>query len=306
MQVVVRVKWAGGYVEVLGPGGGPRRTIAFDAADARTRAKAIEIGEQVLVEYADRPVRSWAAQIGDTPSWPEVGDRIETFDVDGSLTDVRLVSKRVAVSDTGFARLEPTLGTRRDLLVERNQRALKKLTDGLQGRSSASEPLLMPSDTGFAAGQMTETQTLSWAASGILVSKSPVQVLSEPTVLTRLQLTLTLNTQASSAPNPTQPDTPPDTIPDAAVLDDDVWLTGWFNQKSIGPFSLPHDRFQYDYLLANAWPADTTIQYGIIYAGASPPNTNALLAQRTLTLNLYGVTGTWAPESAKPPTPELR
>ncbi len=297
MPIVIRVRWAGGYVEVSDDNNATgRRTIPFDAGNVKTLAKAIEVGQTVLQEWGTRPIRSWSGRIGNTPDWPAIGDRIQTFGVDGQPTadGVRLVSRRVSILASGHASLEPTLGTSRDLLVERNQRALKKLTDGLGGRSAASDPLLTDKDTGFAAGQMTERSVMSWANTGILVRKGPQTDLPETTILTRLQLLLSRNTQVE--------DEPPVVTP--VILGDQLILNAYFDNVSTGAFSMPAGVSEYNYLLASGFPAGTKIQYTLLDAGAPQLNLSSTLAATTLTFNLYGVTGTWVQETNN--DPEIR
>jgi hypothetical protein len=291
MPIVVRVRWQEGYVELSnGDSSTPRRTIPFDAGNVKTRAKAIEVGQTILQEWSNRPVQSWQLRLGQTPSWPSVGDRIETYGMDGSLVEQRISSRRVAITESGHASLEPTLGTRRDLLVERNQRSLKKLTDGLQGRSSASDPLLVPSNTGYAAGQMSESVVHRWANTGLVVDNSNLTTLSETTSLVRLEMLLGNN----SSTNTTQP---------ILVLGEQLAMNVWINGVSPGLFPFPAGTVVHNILLGNTYPAGTTIQYGLVYAGSFALNPDSLLAQLTLTLNLYGVTGTWAQEQQNP---ELR
>jgi hypothetical protein len=210
--------------------------------------------------------------------------------MDGSLVEQRISSRRVAITESGHASLEPTLGTRRDLLVERNQRSLKKLTDGLQGRSSASDPLLVPSNTGYAAGQMSESVVHRWANTGLVVDNSNLTTLSETTSLVRLEMLLGNN----SSTNTTQP---------ILVLGEQLAMNVWINGVSPGLFPFPAGTVVHNILLGNTYPAGTTIQYGLVYAGSFALNPDSLLAQLTLTLNLYGVTGTWAQEQQNP---ELR
>jgi hypothetical protein len=299
MPIIVRVRWSGGFLEVSdGNLSTPARTIPFDAGNVKSRAKALEVGQTVLQEWATRPVRSWQTRVGDTPSWPSVGDRIETYDMDGTLVEQRIASRRVSILPGGFASLEPTLGTRRDLLVERNQRALKKLTDGLQGRSSASDPLLSDKDTGFAAGQMSERSVMSWQNAGLkaynrltLRNASAKTDLTETTTLTRLQMLLTNNNVGGGNQVP-------------VVVADSLTLNGWYNNQSIGLFSFPAGVSEWNILLANSWPANTTIQYGLADAGDFALNPTSTIQNYTLTLNLFGVTGTWVQETKN--DPEIR
>lgn len=289
MPIVVRVRWEGGYVEVSnGDLTTPRRTIPFDAGNVKSASKALEVGQTVLQEWADRPIRSWQLDVADTPSWPSVGDRIETFDVDGTLVDQRIVSRRVSIRPGGFAKLEPTLGTRRDLLVERNQRVLKKMTDGLQGRSSASDPLLVSRDTGFSAGQSTERSVFAWSNTGVRKIDAPKTELTELTTLVRLQMLLTRNNQGGGNQTP-------------VTVGDALTLNAWFNNISVGFFAFPAGVSEWNILLANAWPAGTSIQYGLFSAGNPAINQTATLANYTLTLNLFGVTGTWVQETKNEP-----
>jgi hypothetical protein len=298
MPIIVRVRWSGGFIEVSdGNLSTPARTIPFDAGNVKSRAKALEVGQTVLQEWANRPVRSWQTRLGDTPSWPSVGDRIETYDMDGTLVEQRIASRRVSILPGGFAALEPTLGTRRDLLVERNQRALKKLTDGLQGRSSASDPLLSDKDTGFSAGQMTEQRVMSWANSGLAQKDSAVGELQETATLVRLEMLLTRNNQGGGDQTP-------------MTLGSPLILNGWFGRMtdpvrpSIGLFSFPAGVSEWNILLANSWPAGTAIQYGLFSRGDPAINTSGIIATCTFTLTLYGVTGTWVQETKN--DPEIR
>jgi hypothetical protein len=296
MPIIVRVRWQGGYVEVSdNMVATPHRTIPFDAGNVKTKAKAIEVGQTVLQEWANRPVRSWQVRLGRTPVWPGIGDRIRTYDVDGTLTDQRLTARRVSITSGGFASLEPTLGTPRDILVARNQRTLKKLTDGLGGRSAASEPLLTVDDTGFVSGQMTERQVLSWSNRGLLVENGPETELSELTTLVRLQMLLTNNDVSVSGPGGSQ-------IP--VTVASPLNMNVWFNNISPGLFSFPNGVSEYNYLLASPIPAGTKIKYGLVYAGNPVLNPTSTIRNYTLTLNLFGVTGTWVQETKN--DPEIR
>jgi hypothetical protein len=296
MPIVVRVRWEGGYVEVDdGTVGTARRTIPFDAGNVKSRQKAIEIGQTVLQEWSNRPVRSWQVGLGRTPTWPSIGDRIETYDPDGVLVDQRLKSRRVSITAGGYAKLEPTMGSPRDLLLERNQRVLKKLTDGLGGRSSANQPLLTVSDTGFVSGQMTERQVFTWSNREVLVDIGPETEITETTTLVRLQMLLTNNDPTISGPGGSQ-------IP--VTVSDPLILSGWFNGASIGLFSFPAFVSEYNYLLATTITAGTQIKYGLTFAGNPVLNPTSALRKYSLTLNLFGVTGSWAQETKN--EPEIR
>lgn len=292
MPIVVRVRWSGGYVEVEGPPDSqPRRSIAFDAGEVRSAAKARVVGEKVLQDYTEGRV-TYDAQIAATNDWPGVGDRILFESYVGQETvipEVRLQSRRVAFDSTGYITLEPTLGTRRELLVERNQKALSKLTDGTRGRSAASDPLLVEKDTGFASGQMTEQTVITWSNSTLLEESSPVQTLSETAVLTRLQMLLTSNdVNSNTATHP--------------MLTAPVTLSVYINDQSQGPLTFPAMTLEYNWLIANAWPGGTKIFVRLIEA--NPANSNTLLNRLALTVNLFAVTGTWVQETKN--EPELR
>jgi hypothetical protein len=171
---------------------------------------------------------------------------------------------------------------------------LKKLTDGLQGRSSASDPLLSDKDTGFSAGQMTEQRVMSWANSGLAQKDSGVGELQETATLVRLEMLLTRNNQGGGDQTP-------------MTLGSPLILNGWFGRMtdpvrpSIGLFSFPAGVSEWNILLANSWPAGTAIQYGLFSRGS---NTSGILATCTFTLTLYGVTGTWVQETKN--DPEIR
>lgn len=203
MPTVIRVKWPGGYVDVpQSPGPGLRRTIPFDAGNVRTREAAIEVGQSVLAEQGDRPQRSWAAQVGDTPEWPSTGDRVSTVGIDGTtLEDNRIASRRVSITNTGFAQLEPTLASKQTLFVERNQLALRKLTSGqVGGRSSAGEPLQIV-DSNVFTGQMSEPSLGPFSWSKMTAGPPSAVPIKEPMIITRMTVLTTTPTGGPPGPN---------------------------------------------------------------------------------------------------------
>lgn len=286
MPNVVRVKWAGGYVEVSDNGGGPRRTIPFDGGNARTRDQAIQIATATLAEFGTRPIRSVTAQVGDTPTWPDVGDAVETFAQDGTTTETsRLVSRRVSINENGFAVLEPTLSHKQDQLFIRNQLALKKLTVNASNQTNAGGPLLQP-EQNVLSGQVSESPTITWSSDTIKLGMSPLQKLNEPIVFTRFQV-LIANRSETATTSP--------------ALSYPLVLTIKINGTLVYLVTFPANVFEWNVLGGGYYPSGTTVQVGIYNLGS-----NSLLDRnkRNLTINWMGVAASFIRENKV--TPELR
>lgn len=278
MGIRVRVKWPGGYVDVADGDPGPTRMVPFDAGNARTLDAAVQIGVTVLATYAARPLRSYSVQVGDTPSWPELGDAIETVDIDGTTPVTnRLVSRRVSITDNGFAVLEPTLSTVQDQFALATTLKLKKLTTTASGQSAAGKPLVQPQQN-VLSSQLSEQGTITWSQSPVRVRMSPIQKLSESTTFTRLQILMTKNTSDGAVP---------ETLPYPLTF------TMLINGSPVGPITYPASTFEWNILGGGYWPAGTTIQVGIASLGS---NTYGDTAKRAVTVNFMGVTGSFVRE----------
>ena len=279
MPNVVRVKWAGGYVDVSDGGPGARRTIPFDGGNARSRDQAIQIATAALLEFGDRPVRSVTAQVGDTPSWPTVGDAIETFQQDGSNMEVnRLVSKRVSITENGFARLEPTLSHKQDQLFIRNQLALKKLTVNASNQTSAGGPLIQP-EQNILSGQISEASPITWSSDTIKLGMSPVQKMNEPIVFTRFQVLIANRSELATF---------------SPALAYPLGITIRINNTEVYPFQFPAGVTEWVWLGGGYWPAGTLVQVGVYNLGS-----NSLLDRnkRNLTINWMGVAASFIREN---------
>lgn len=298
MRTVIRVKWTGGYVDVFDPlATGYTRTIPLDAANLRTKDAAIQAGLTVLTEYGGR--RSYQLQVGDTPSWPATGDGIATLDMDETVATHRILGRRVAISDTGFAQLEPTLASRQDQLIERNQRLLKQITSGaVGGRTSAGEPLQLV-ESNVLSGQISDSQVLTWSFPEVKEKYAAIEKTTEDITFTRLQVLMT-STKKIDEQNQTIPDTLPFPIVFQILM----------NGTAILPqgISFPGNTAEYNFLGINYRPKETTFQVGIINynynVNPALGNSSSGLKRRAMTFKLHGVSGSFIRENKI--TPEIR
>lgn len=275
MGIRVRVKWPGGYVDVADSDPPPTRMIPVDAGNVRNVGAAVQVGATVLATYATRPLRSYSVSVGDTPSWPSLGDAIETVGIDGStLVENRLVARKVSITNTGHAQFEPTLATVQDQFALMTALKLKQLTTSASGQTTAGKPLVQP-EQNVLSSQLSEQGTITWSQSPIRVRMSPIQKLSEPTTFTRMQILMTKNTDDGAVP---------ETLPYALTL------TVKINGTSVGPITYPANTFEWNILGGGYWPSSTTIQVGIASLGS---NTYGNTAKRALTINFMGVTGSF-------------
>jgi hypothetical protein len=189
-EMVVRVKWKGGYLDVSNGEVGRRRTIAFDAGDAETQAAAQAIGEAQLDLLGVTPRRSVEARIGVTPEWPENGDRIATYDLDGSFADQRLLSRRVNFDESGIASLVPVLNSPSEELIARQQRDLKKLTGGTAGGRAQGANVFQQPSNGVLTGTMSAKKLDSWSWNPIEEADGPLVTITESSVFTLVIFTI--------------------------------------------------------------------------------------------------------------------
>lgn len=198
-NMVVRVKYRNGYVDVDDGNSGRRRVIPFDAGNTDTRAAAIAIGEAVLDTYGVSPRRTGQVTVGDTPTWPSVGDAISTYDMTGTSTQ-RLLSRRVTFGENGKVQLDPTLNSPFDEFFERQAVAIKRLTNGtVGGRSSGGTPIQQVNSqvlTGVVSGRRIET----WSFSPITETEGPVWEVEDFVLATKATTTLV---DPFAAPPPT-------------------------------------------------------------------------------------------------------
>ena len=278
MGIRVRVKWPGGYVDGADSDPPPTRMIPVDAGSVRTVDAAVQVGATVLATYATRPLRSYSVSVGDTPSWPSLGDAIETVGIDGvSTVENRLVSRRVSITDTGHAQFEPTLATVQDQFALSTALKLKQLTTTASGQTTAGKPLVQP-EQNVLSSQLSEQGTITWSQSPVRVRMSPVQKLSEDTTFTRLQILMTKNTSEGAVPE---------------VLPYALTFTMLINGTAVGPITYPANTAEWNILGGGYWPSDTTIQVGIASLGS---NTYGDTAKRAVTVNFMGVTGSFVRE----------
>jgi hypothetical protein len=259
--------------------------IPYDAGNVRTLDAAVQVGATVLATYATRPLRSYSVQVGDTPVWPGLGDAIETVGVDGStLVENRLVARRVSITNTGHAQLEPTLATVQDQFALSTALKLKQLTTTATGQTTAGKPLVQPQQNVMSA-QMSEQGTVTWSQSPVRIRQSPIQKLAEPTAFVKLELLLTKNTT----------DPIPSTLPYSFTL------TLYINGASVGPIVFPANTSEWTLLGGGWFNAGVTVQVAIISLGA---NSYGDTAKRALTVNFKGVTGSFIRDAKM--IPEVR
>ena len=90
----------------------PPKTLSFDAPWVDTEAKALEFAQKQATKLAGGEVPdSTLIDLGDTPTWVQTGDRVNTFGRYGTLADQRVVSRKVTRFNNGHAKLVPTLGS---------------------------------------------------------------------------------------------------------------------------------------------------------------------------------------------------
>lgn len=187
MELVVRVQWSGGFVDVSDGGTGTVRIVPFNASDATTRDAAIAIGTAALPTFAAR--ESVSVNVGDTSTWPAVGDAVSTVGYSATATR-RLITRRVNTTDNGHAVLVPTLGTAEESLLERQQLALDRMQSGTgRGRSAGVSPSGVVF-SGIPNGAMRPVRVPPWSKTTPEVSDGPIWAVEQATLITKTAIIL--------------------------------------------------------------------------------------------------------------------
>lgn len=165
------IKWQRGYYhhDAAPTSTLPPKTLSFDAPWVDTEAKALEFAQKQATKLAGGEVPdSTLIDLGDTPTWVQTGDRVNTFGRYGTLADQRVVSRKVTRFNNGHAKLVPTLGSPQSMLIDRIDNDLRIAATGTSGGSSTSAVSFRNTDSGIQSGQLTapSTETWSWTQVG--------------------------------------------------------------------------------------------------------------------------------------------
>jgi hypothetical protein len=163
---VFAIKWARGFWIHDAGGTGVRKMMQVDAPWIETDVDAAAYGDQLAERYAFGDVPdSTTLDLGDTPTWVQNGDRVNTFDRYGGLEDQRVRTRRVTRFNNGFAKMAPTLGTPVQELVDYRSIQLKAAAAG-DGTNASAASFRNP-DSGIQSGQMTEPSFETWSWSQV-------------------------------------------------------------------------------------------------------------------------------------------
>lgn len=170
-------------------GSGLRRTIPFNAgADVKTRAAAVAVGEAVLESVG--PQSGVELEVGDSSFWPDLGDAVRSEGFSGAATS-RLVARRVSTDRNGAAKLVPTLGSRSQIIEERQKLAISRLASGGAGGRSAGTAPSVSIASGLPTGTLRPISIPPWVLSGIRVDAGPIWEADTATIATKVHLLLT-------------------------------------------------------------------------------------------------------------------
>lgn len=188
-ELVVRVQWSGGFVDVSDGGSGRRRTIPFNAgADVQTEAAAEAVGEAVLESLG--PQDSIEAEVGDSSFWPELGDAVKVPGFSSTAT-ARLVARRVSTDRNGAAVLSPTLGSRSQIFEERQKLAIDRLASGVAGGRSAGTAPSVSIPTGLPTGSLSPVSIPVWTLHGVREDAGPLWEADRATIATKITILMT-------------------------------------------------------------------------------------------------------------------
>lgn len=201
MRNKVRVKWPGGVFQ-LANGSGEARFYRIDAGNAETYEQAYEIGLAALADFAYSPRETITAKVNDTPEWPETGDAISTFDGEGDVATNRMLTRRIEATDTGLARLVPTLSSPSEQFALRQARTIRDLNNSnLGGRRQGGNPFLQI-QSGVLSGTLSAPSVPPFSFSPVDVIAAPAWEVTDYVVLTKTIIQLRENFTAGGADAP--------------------------------------------------------------------------------------------------------
>lgn len=186
-ELIVRVQWAEGVLDVSDGGGGTARVIPV-SSNAATSAAATEFGTMMLATLGQRDSVTVAAE-DDPGSWPVLGDGHSVPGWDGTSSLQRLVARRVDIDANGYARLTPTWSSPEEEITARQQVAISRLGTGLAGGRSAGVTIAREASNGVPSGALRPVSIPPWAFDGMKAAMDAHEWRAETsTVITKTEL----------------------------------------------------------------------------------------------------------------------
>ena len=186
-ELVVRVQWAEGLVDVSDGGTGTARVVPV-SSNAVTAAAATAFGTMMLATLGVRDSVTVAAE-DDPGSWPVLGDGHTVPDWDGTPSMQRLVSRRVDIDANGHVRLTPTWSSPEEEITARQQVALTRLGTGLAGGRTAGVTISREASNGVPSGALRPVSIPPWSFDGMKAAQDAHEWTAETsTVITKTAL----------------------------------------------------------------------------------------------------------------------
>lgn len=186
-ELIVRVQWAEGVLDVSDGGTGTARVIPV-SSNAATSAAATEFGTMMLATLGQRDSVTVAAE-DDPGSWPVLGDGHSVPGWDGTSSLQRLVARRVDIDANGYARLTPTWSSPEEEITARQQVAISRLGTGLAGGRSAGVTIAREASNGVPSGALRSVSVPPWSFHGLKNTQDAHEWRAETsTILTKTEV----------------------------------------------------------------------------------------------------------------------
>lgn len=189
---VFAIKWSRGFL-VHDPGGsGVKKMIGVDAPWIEFEEDAALYGDQLGERYAYGDVPdATTIDLGDTPTWVQNGDRVNTYTRYGGLSDFRVRTRRVTRFNNGFAKMAPVVGSPQQEDIDYRQIQLKAVAAG-DGTNASAVSFRNP-DSGIQAGMLSEPSFETWSWSQVDTVDGQEVEIKDAAVLTLATVNLSID-----------------------------------------------------------------------------------------------------------------
>lgn len=246
METVVVVQWRDGFSEVSDGGTGRRREIPWPARDVVTEAAAQAVGSAVLDTLGVRDSVSTGAEAW--PTWPTLGNGHNVPGWDGTSSLQRLVARRIGMDANGYATCVPTFSSPEEEVLAAQRVAIGSLTTAPVGRASAGMSAQSDLAKTVPTGALSPPRLPSWnTVGGIIVSDSPLFPISEPMVVTMVEMLV----EPSGAPS------------------DDITIAVYVSGSSVVALTLPQGETSWTILGSLLLGPGQTLQFRVTSIGTN-------------------------------------
>lgn len=188
---IIVVNWAKGwyvhdtdYTSTL-----PRKMIDLKAPwiDTELEAAQYAVAQTPRYKPGDVPDNT-AITLGDSPTWVQNGDRVNTFTRYGTFADQRVESRRVTRFNNGHARMDPTVGSAAELLIDRLDIDLRNVATGNNGGRNPETVSFRNADSAIQVGQLSAPSFQTWSWSQLDEGDGQEVILSDDIYLTLITI----------------------------------------------------------------------------------------------------------------------